>query len=250
MTGGVDAGTEKFDLIDKVARELQNRFTYTEIDAFLAEFGVKPPKNVTSNSKWVYSKAVLHGSSERTVIRISQELDIISASSGIAVPPTRNWVDTELFRLFISRLSKDKDKATRTKECLEGFGIQGFVAHEDIHPTLEWQIEIERGLHNMDALLAIHTTGFKDSYWCQQEVGFALGRNIKIISLELGELPTSFISKHQALKRGRRTAEEVAPMIDRILAEEPRTKDRLESAKASIAPKGGFADDLDDDVPF
>lgn len=243
--------TEKFDLIDKVARELQSRFTYTEIDAFLAEFGIEPPTNITSNSKWVYAKAALHGSVEQTVLRISQELDIISAASGATVPPPRNWESTALFRLFISHLSKDKDKAARLKECLEAYGIHSFVAHEDIHPTLEWQIEIERGLHNMDALLAIHTAGFKESYWCQQEVGFALGRTVKTISLEMGELPTGFISKHQALKRGKRKAEEIAMLIDGILSEEPRTKDRLASAKASIAPpKSPLLDDLDDDVPF
>lgn len=243
--------TEKFNLIDKVARELQNRFTYTEIDAFLGEFGVPPPTNVTSNSKWVYAKAALHSSTEQTVLRISQELDIISAASGLTVPPPRNWEGTALFRLFISHLSKDKDKATRTKECLDAYGIHSFVAHEDIHPTLEWQIEIERGLHNMDALLAIHTTGFKESFWCQQEIGFALGRNVKTISLEMGELPTGFISKHQALKRGKRTAEEVARIVDSILTEEPRTKDKLSSAKATLTPKDVFLDDdLDDEVPF
>ena len=244
--------TEKFELIDKVARELQARFTYSEIDAFLAEFKIPSPTNVTANSKWVYAKAALHGCPEELVIRISQELDIISAASGAIVPAPRNWQDTTLFRLFISHLAKDKDKATRTKECLQGYGIHSFVAHEDIHPTLEWQIEIERGLHNMDALLAIHTAGFQDSFWCQQEVGFALGRNVKTTSLEMGELPTGFISKHQALKRSRRSAEEIAELINGILTEEPRTKDRLSSAQASIAPPhSGFAmDDLDDDVPF
>jgi hypothetical protein len=243
--------TEKFELIDKVARELQSRFTYAEIDAFLAEFGIASPSNVTSNSKWVYSKTALHGSPEQTLLRISQELDIISAASGAIVPPPRNWEGTNLFRLFVSHISEDKDKATRIKECLEVYGIQGFVAHEDIHPTLEWQIEIERGLHNMDALLAIHTPRFRESFWCQQEIGFALGRNTKTISLEMGELPTGFISKHQALRRGKRSAEEIALMIDGILLEEPRTKDRLTSAKASISPKGApFEGELDDDVPF
>ena len=31
--------TEKLELIDKVGRELQRRFGYSEIDAFLGEFG-------------------------------------------------------------------------------------------------------------------------------------------------------------------------------------------------------------------
>jgi len=62
----------------------------------------------------------------------------------------------------------------------------------------------------MDAFLAIHTLGFKDSFWTQQEIGFAVGRSMKIISFKMGEDPTGFISKHQALPRRGRTAEEIA----------------------------------------
>jgi hypothetical protein len=51
----------------------------------------------------------------------------------------------------------------------------------NIPPTLEWHVEIERALYNMDAFLAIHTPGFKDSFWTQQEIGFAVGRGVKII---------------------------------------------------------------------
>ena len=62
----------------------------------------------------------------------------------------------------------------------------------------------------MDAFIAIHTPGFSASFWTQQEVGFAVGRGVKIISLRMGEDPTGFISKHQALARRQRTAEEIA----------------------------------------
>lgn len=243
--------TEKFDLIDKVARELQSRFTYAEIDAFLREFGVKPPTNNITNSKWVYSKSALHEATQETIVRISQELDIISAASGIALPPPKNWEGVKQFRLFISHVSAEKKKATRMKECLSSYGIQAFVAHEDIHPSLEWQIEIERGLHNMDALLAIHTVGFEKSFWCQQEIGFALGRNIKIVSLEFGELPTGFISKFQAIKRSNRTAEEIAVLIDFALTEDSRTKDRLSEAKIAFrAENPSDYDQEDNDVLF
>jgi hypothetical protein len=66
------------------------------------------------------------------------------------------------------------------------------VAHEDIHPTLEWQVEIERALYNMDAFLAIHTPGFKDSFWTQQEIGFAVGRGMKIF-------PSRWVKTRQVL---------------------------------------------------
>jgi AbiJ N-terminal domain 3/TIR domain len=151
-----------------------------------------------------------------------------------ASPPPANWLNAQRFRLFISHIAIHKDKAIRLKSCLARYGIDGFVAHEDIEPTLEWQSEIEKALRTMDAFVAIHTVGFAKSIWTQQEVGYAVGRGVKIISLQMGEDPTGFISKHQALRRGHRKAEEVAAEIDGILAKDPRTRDKLRAAKDAL----------------
>jgi hypothetical protein len=85
----------------------------------------------------------------------------------------------------------------------------------------------------MDAFLAIHTPGFKDSFWTQQEIGFAVGRGVRIISFKMGEDPTGFISKHQALARRNRTAEEIALEVDTLLASDPLTSAKLATAKIS-----------------
>lgn len=154
--------SEKITLIDQIGRELQSRYSYQEIDSFLAEFGISPPENVGSNSKWIYSKAALRGISDSVVLRIADELDLLSST--LNQSPPRNWNDVKLFRLFISHLSKDKLKATRLKDCLTPYAISGFVAHEDIHPTLEWQGEIERALRTMDAFIAVHTAGFSQAF--------------------------------------------------------------------------------------
>src|SRR5262249_23463463 len=160
-----------------------------------------------------------------TILKIASELDLAQGTSAVAgLTPPRNWQGTNLFRLFISHISKDKLKAARLKECLAPYGIAGFVAHEDIHPTLEWQWEIERGLNSMDAMVAIQTPGFSQSTYTQQEVGFALGRGIKIISFEMGEQPTGFISRRQSLPRRSRTAEQIAKEIDGLLLADMRTE--------------------------
>lgn len=129
--------SEKLDLIDRIGRELQSRYTFQEIDRFLAEFAIDPPTNVTANSKWVYSKAALGGIPIEKVLRIAQELDIgVSGQSPSSIIPPANWTKVTEYRLFISHISKDRLKATRLKSCLEIYGISGFVAHEDIQPTL------------------------------------------------------------------------------------------------------------------
>ena len=99
----------------------------------------------------------------------------------------------------------------------------------------------------MDAMVAVHTKGFSASFWTQQEIGFALGRGVKVISFKYGEDPTGFIGKHQALPRLRKSAEEIATEIDKLLVADLRTADRLSEAKLT----NSFADyELDDDVPF
>jgi len=226
--------SERMDLIEKVGSELQRRYTFTDIDAFFAASDISTA-NVDgwggSNSKRVYAKAVLSKVSEAELLRVAGELNVLSTAGKPIVPPT-NWQGSKAFRLFISHISKDKAIATRLKGALAGYDIAGFVAHEDIQPTLAWQDEIERGLQTMDALIAVHTPGFSASIWTQQEIGYALGRGVKVISFKMGEDPTGFIGKHQALPRGNRTAEQIAAEIDKLLDADPRTKDRLAEAKA------------------
>lgn len=237
--------TERLDVIDKIARELQRRYTYTEIDIYLAAFNIVAPALSTNgfNSKWVYSKAALRGQSLAVIARIADDLGIgsISNLTANANPPSM-WKDTKALRLFLSHLSKDKDKATRLRACLKPYGIEAFVAHQDIEPTREWQTEIERSLHVMDAFVAIHTTGFSNSNWTQQEIGFAVARGVKIVSLKMGEDPTGFISKHQALARGNKPAEAIAKELAEILAADERTSARLRDAQAALK--------AEQDIPF
>jgi hypothetical protein len=188
--------SDKLALIDRIGRALQAKFRLDEIDVFLTEYKIPKPKpeSVPYNSKWAYSKVALQGVDAETLLKIAQELDVETPRGGMgASAPPRNWKDTRQFRLFISHISKDKHRATRLKECLALYAISAFVAHEDIFPTLEWQTEIERALYFMDAFIAIHTPGFSKSFWTQQEIGFAVGRGVKIISFSMGEDPTGFI---------------------------------------------------------
>ena len=65
-------------------------------------------------------------------------------------------------------------------------------------------------------------------FWTQEEVGFAVARGVKIISIRMGEDPTGFISKHQALARLNRTAEEIAKEINALLLNDELTTSLLQ----------------------
>ena len=113
------------------------------------------------------------------------------------------------FRVFISHLTENKESATYLKRFLAQYGIDCFVAHEDIEPTQLWQTEIEKALASMDLLCAILTPNFYQSKWCDQEVGIALGRSIPTLSIKKGADPHGFIGKYQAIK-AKDTADAVA----------------------------------------
>ncbi len=110
----------------------------------------------------------------------------------------RLWLDGR-FRLFLSHVSKHKVAVSRLKEALCLRGIDAFVAHEDIEPSLDWQREIELGLRSMHALAAIITPDFHDSRWTDQEVGWALGRGILVVPVRLGADPYGLAGRFQGV---------------------------------------------------
>jgi len=103
------------------------------------------------------------------------------------------------FRLFLSHVSAHKVAISKLKSELHLLGISGFVAHEDIKPSLEWQNEIELALRSMHALAALLTSDFHPSNWTDQEVGFALGKGVLVVPVRLGLDPYGFIGKVQGL---------------------------------------------------
>lgn len=128
------------------------------------------------------------------------------------------------FRLFISHLSTNKESASNLKCCLANYGIDCFVAHEDITPSKEWEMEIEKALFTMDALCAIVVPDFIKSLWCDQEVGIALGQRKLVISIDKGNVPYGFFGKYQALKSRNKTANELATDVWKALYTNERTK--------------------------
>jgi hypothetical protein len=107
--------------------------------------------------------------------------------------------DQGFVRLFISHVAKHKKDVSKLKERLASFGVSGFVAHQDVEPSSEWQREIELALDSMQAMLALITPDFHLSSWTDQELGFALGRGILVIPVRIGADPYGFIGKNQAV---------------------------------------------------
>jgi hypothetical protein len=102
------------------------------------------------------------------------------------------------FRLFVTHASARKDVAGSLRDGLQAFDIDAFVAHETIAPTTAWQEEIEDALAACHACAAILSDGFKESDWCDQEVGVCFGRGVLVLAIHDGLDPYGFIGKFQA----------------------------------------------------
>ena len=122
-------------------------------------------------------------------------------------------------------MTDDKLFAGDLKRILGTVGISCFVAHEDIEPTKVWQDEIVKALVSTDALCAIVSPGIINSKWCDQEVGFALGRDILCISLMNGEKPYGILGMSQGVQCEGLEMNKVAVAIFNILCTNSKTKD-------------------------
>jgi len=130
------------------------------------------------------------------------QLDILA---GLVLPPTFNLEWEQLnpwepgrFRLFLSHAHQDRQFVGAVAQGLSTKGIHGFVAHEDIDVQAEWAHVIEYALDTADAMVAFVSEHSLASPWCNQEIGWALGRDLLVVSVALGRVPLGFTSRFQA----------------------------------------------------
>jgi hypothetical protein len=124
---------------------------------------------------------------------------------------------TGYFRMFISHKVENKISASNLKTTMERYGISGFVAHEDIKPSKRWHQEIVNALKTAHSLCAIITPNFIKSSWCDQEVGFALGRGILCIPIKKEADPYGMLGEFQAISSKGKDSNAIAEEIFEIL---------------------------------
>lgn len=219
---------DRVKLINQIALKLQEQMTYTEINSYLPAFGINcKDYQPSTNSKRVYVQELLSNQKEEIILQIADELEIEYITNKNKNLELATFWEQGHFKLFISHLAKYKIQATNLKDGLKLYGISGFVAHVDIEPSKQWQDEIEKALHTMDALTAILREGFKQSNWCDQEIGFAVGKDTLIIPIRQELDPYSFIGKYQAIQGNNTTVQEVAKKVFNTIVKNPKTRNKM-----------------------
>ena len=101
---------------------------------------------------------------------------------------------------FISYAKDIKKTAGKIKGYLDQYGFNCFLAHEDIPPQTEWPSEILDALERCDLFLPLLTLGFIESFFCQQETGYAYCRGIEILPVMISKAPMGMIADMQAVR--------------------------------------------------
>jgi hypothetical protein len=116
---------------------------------------------------------------------------------------------------------------SQLKAAFDQWGVTAFVAHQDIQPSREWRNEVEAALETMDVMAVLVEPGFKDSDWCCQEVGYALGRKVDIIPLRAGLDPFGFFGKYQGMQAKGKIPSEVVKEVMSALLKKPKYRAQL-----------------------
>jgi hypothetical protein len=187
---------------------------YSLIDTTLKQFSL-PWQTDWRGDKPAYVLSMVEQATDDMLIDLAQH---VGFSFEMAAAPRINppfW-RKGMLRLFVGHLATHRTFAAELQTALLDFGISGFVAHNDIEPTQEWQTQIETALATCDALVALLHPDFHVSNWTDQEIGFAMGRGVPTFAVRFGQDPYGFIG----LQRQRETGECPGSRIVRCLPEE------------------------------
>src|SRR5690349_14086406 len=94
----------------------------------------------------------------------------------------KNSFVSRSLRVFLSYSHHDKLLAGKVKEQLElYFGLEIFLAHEDIDGGEEWEKIIVENLKATDIFMPLLSPNFESSAFTDQETGIAYALNKKVI---------------------------------------------------------------------
>lgn len=226
---------DKLNLIGYIALKLQEQMTFAQIDSYLGALGFDMSTyEGNTNSKRVYVEGFLGDKDEDIVLQMADELEIDHQFTSQQPAQNSNTSNSNptfwkegYFRLFLSHISSFKETTAHLKDALLKYGITAFVAHEDIQPSREWQIEIETGLETMDAFCPLLIDGFRTSDWCDQEIGYAVARDVLIIPVRKRVDPYGFIMKYQGIQGEGKNIDQVAFAIFETIMNSQKTQQKL-----------------------
>lgn len=226
--------SQRVSLIKEIVKRLSVE-NYSVIDMTLGEFKL-PITDSWSGGTDSYIMQMVKGQDDVKLLGVAKHLGYSIETPSYLEPAF--WEEGKL-KVFFSHLSKQKSWTTELQEALLSYGVSTFVAHKDIKPTLEWQVQIETALATCDALVALLHVGFHESNWTDQEIGFAMGRGVPVFSIRFGQDPYGFIGKTQALQGHGKDAAEIAEELFDAYRANKQTQAKMSEVILNMFAKSG-----------
>jgi len=192
---------------------------------------------------------LLAASPDSVVLELAEHFDLVVPASSVAPAasvPAGVRVAEPLF-VFASHISKHRVLVNQVATEMARFGVTLFVAHDSIPDDAAWQDEIEKGLNKADAGLVFYHQGFNLSVWCDQEVGWLLGRHVPVLGLRFEISPYGPAGRLQAPSALGLTPAQVAAATLPRLAAQPKIRPQL-AASLILAMESSTSYRMTDEV--
>ena len=144
-----------------------------------------------------------------------------------------------VYRVFVSHPIASAALANRVVRALEVLPtLRGFVATEDLYVGRPWFEALTDQLMSCNALVAFIAPGFRESTWCDQEVGYVLGRGKKVLPVEFSRVPIAphgFLGRYQAINGYEKSDRHLADRIfDALYADESERPELIASVLEAL----------------
>ncbi|PBC51160.1 hypothetical protein CJ179_10400 [Rhodococcus sp. ACS1] len=186
----------RVELVLKLAEKLESPdLRWDHANIILNTYGVR---SLDDDSFGPSTAETVNTASDEQLIELAQHFGLETPNDAPVAAVTTTVKSAQPLFVFASHLSKHKGLVHEVATALSTYGINLFVAHDSITVDAQWHDEIEKALNLADAGLAFLHDGFRASPWCDQEVGWLLGRHVPVMALKFDADPYGPFGKHQA----------------------------------------------------
>lgn len=216
----------KSQMIETVTED--RSWTFQRTNLLLGEYGFQTLDPYDNNGELTFADSIRE-------ISDSDLIEMYSLITGTELADVQAQIDTAesplwksgYVRVFLSHSAAHKQFIGQVANELAVSGIHAFVAHDTMEYEQPWQDQIELGLRTMQAFVAIIHPEFLPSAWCQQEIGWALGRGVPQYAIRYPADPAGFIGRTQWPQGGEMNHRQVAALILEWVSRIPEFSDQI-----------------------
>lgn len=223
---------EKIRLVKESAESLSTR-PWLDVQLTLRTFGLRTfePDDQYGPDVLSYCALQIEDADDETLTNLHEYLLGEDAAPRQQQASDRPWGSNPV-AVFLSHCHEDAAFVGSVRDVLASqYGIDAFVAHNDIDPSKKWRDTIRAALASCHLMVAVLHERFHESQWCDQEVGWALGRGVPVMPVRrqphVGHRYDGFLEEHQdlVLDPAQGTGEYwlAQQIFERVLAE-PKTR--------------------------